>query len=263
MTPGRLRIYLGAAPGVGKTMAMLDEGHRRLDRGTDVVVGFVETHGRPHTAAAVGDLEVVPRREVEHRGTSARDGRRGRPRPPRPRSRSSTSSPTPTRPAAAHAKRWQDVEDAARRRDRRHLAPSTSSTWSRSTTSSSRSPGSAQQETVPDRGRARRRPDRAGRHVAARAAPADGARQRLPARPGRRRPGQLLPRGQPDRPARAVAAVARRPGRRGARGLPARPRASTCPWPARERVVVAVTGGPESAALLRRGGPDRVPRRRG
>ena len=58
MTRGRLRIYLGAAPGVGKTVAMLDEGHRRLDRGTDVVVGLVETHDRAHTAALVGGLEV-------------------------------------------------------------------------------------------------------------------------------------------------------------------------------------------------------------
>ena len=50
MGRGRLRVYLGAAPGVGKTVAMLDEGHRRADRGTDVVVGFAETHGRPRTA---------------------------------------------------------------------------------------------------------------------------------------------------------------------------------------------------------------------
>ena len=66
---GRLRVYLGAAPGVGKTYAMLDEGHRRRGRGTDVVVAFVETHGRSKTAAQVGDLEVVPRRVLEHRGS--------------------------------------------------------------------------------------------------------------------------------------------------------------------------------------------------
>jgi two-component system sensor histidine kinase KdpD len=66
---GQLRIYLGAAPGVGKTFAMLNEGRRRAGRGTDVVAGFVETHGRPRTAEAVGDLEVVPRRVFEHRGT--------------------------------------------------------------------------------------------------------------------------------------------------------------------------------------------------
>jgi two-component system sensor histidine kinase KdpD len=61
MTRGTLRIYLGAAPGVGKTYAMLGEGRRRAERGTDVVVGFVETHCRPRTAAQLGDLPVVPR----------------------------------------------------------------------------------------------------------------------------------------------------------------------------------------------------------
>ncbi len=68
MSRGRLRIYLGAAPGVGKTFAMLDEGHRRRSRGADVVVGIVETHGRTNTAARLGDLEVLPRRRVEYRG---------------------------------------------------------------------------------------------------------------------------------------------------------------------------------------------------
>jgi len=63
-----LRVYLGYAPGVGKTYAMLDEGRRRRDRGTDVVVGWVQTYGRPHTEAAVGDLEVVPSRALDYRG---------------------------------------------------------------------------------------------------------------------------------------------------------------------------------------------------
>ena len=62
MKRGRLRVYLGYAAGVGKTFAMLDDGHRRRERGTDVVVGFVETHGRAKIAAKIGDLEVVPRR---------------------------------------------------------------------------------------------------------------------------------------------------------------------------------------------------------
>ena len=66
---GSLRIYLGAAPGVGKTFAMLNEGRRRGERGADVVVGLVETHGRQRTAEQIGDLEVVPRRTVEHRGS--------------------------------------------------------------------------------------------------------------------------------------------------------------------------------------------------
>ena len=68
MARGRLRIYLGAAPGVGKTYAMLAEGHRRAERGTDVVVGFVETHGRVLTAQMADGLEIVPRRTISYRG---------------------------------------------------------------------------------------------------------------------------------------------------------------------------------------------------
>ncbi len=68
MARGTLRIYLGAAPGVGKTYAMLDEGYRRAKRGTDVVIGYLETHGRINTAAQVRDLVIVPRRNVEYRG---------------------------------------------------------------------------------------------------------------------------------------------------------------------------------------------------
>lgn len=67
---GILRVYLGASPGVGKTFAMLDEGQRRAARGTDVVVGLVETHGRVHTAEQVADLEVVPRLRIGYRGTT-------------------------------------------------------------------------------------------------------------------------------------------------------------------------------------------------
>ncbi|MHB1782979.1 MAG: universal stress protein, partial [Acidimicrobiales bacterium] len=65
---GRFRIYLGAVAGVGKTCAMLDEGWRRHERGGDVVVGFVETHGRAHTVEQLRDLEVVPRKHARHRG---------------------------------------------------------------------------------------------------------------------------------------------------------------------------------------------------
>ncbi|MFC7245500.1 DUF4118 domain-containing protein [Catellatospora aurea] len=70
MSRGQLRIYLGAAPGVGKTYAMLEEAQRRRDRGTDVVVGFVETHGRKHTLEMIGDLELVDRRTIEYRGAT-------------------------------------------------------------------------------------------------------------------------------------------------------------------------------------------------
>ncbi|MFE3523404.1 universal stress protein [Streptomyces sp. NPDC059161] len=70
MGQGRLRVYLGAAPGVGKTCAMLAEGQRRRARGTDVVIGFVEPHGRRLTAAMAEGLEIVPRRTLTHRGST-------------------------------------------------------------------------------------------------------------------------------------------------------------------------------------------------
>jgi two-component system sensor histidine kinase KdpD len=68
-TRGRLRIYLGASAGVGKTFTMLEEAHRRKERGTDLVVGWVETHGRAHTIEQIRDLEVVPPREIDYKGT--------------------------------------------------------------------------------------------------------------------------------------------------------------------------------------------------
>ena len=70
MAREQLRIYLGAAPGVGKTYAMLAEGQRRRSRGTDVVVGLLETHGRKLTAAMAEGLEIVPRRTMTHRGAT-------------------------------------------------------------------------------------------------------------------------------------------------------------------------------------------------
>src|SRR5438445_2030895 len=67
---GHLRIYLGSAAGVGKTYAMLCEGHRRAERGADVVLAFGETHGRPQTAALLEGLEIVPRITIPYRGTA-------------------------------------------------------------------------------------------------------------------------------------------------------------------------------------------------
>jgi len=64
----RLRLYIGAAPGVGKTYSMLRDAHDARRQGIDAVVGFVETYGRADTEAQVGDLEVVPRRSIEYRG---------------------------------------------------------------------------------------------------------------------------------------------------------------------------------------------------
>jgi two-component system sensor histidine kinase KdpD len=67
---GRLRIYLGMAAGVGKTYAMLNEGRRRKSRGADVVIGYVETHGRSLTQQQIGDLEVIPRQKITYRGVT-------------------------------------------------------------------------------------------------------------------------------------------------------------------------------------------------
>src|SRR5262245_1543943 len=64
----RLKLFFGAAPGVGKTYAMLQEARRALADGEDVVIGVVETHGRPETETLVAGLPVIPRRTVEHRG---------------------------------------------------------------------------------------------------------------------------------------------------------------------------------------------------
>src|SRR6188472_2879040 len=64
----RLRIYIGAAPGVGKTYSMLEDAHALRREGVDVVVGFVETYGRVDTEAKIGDLEIVPRRRINYRG---------------------------------------------------------------------------------------------------------------------------------------------------------------------------------------------------
>jgi two-component system sensor histidine kinase KdpD len=66
---GRFRVYLGAAAGVGKTCAMLDEGWRRFQRGADVVVGYVETHQRTYTIEQLRDLPVIPRKQIEYRGS--------------------------------------------------------------------------------------------------------------------------------------------------------------------------------------------------
>ena len=66
---GRFKVFLGYAPGVGKTFSMLSEGIRRRSRGEDVVIGIVETHGRPNTAELAAKLEQVPRRDIDYKGT--------------------------------------------------------------------------------------------------------------------------------------------------------------------------------------------------
>ncbi|HMM95038.1 ATP-binding protein [Phycicoccus sp.] len=111
MARGRLRIYLGAAPGVGKTVAMLDEGHRRLDRGTDVVVGLVETHDRRNTLALTEGLEVVPRARVSHRGTVLEEMDLDRLLERRPQVALVDELAHTNAPGSRHEKRWEDIEE--------------------------------------------------------------------------------------------------------------------------------------------------------
>jgi two-component system sensor histidine kinase KdpD len=108
---GTLRIYLGAAPGVGKTFAMLGEGHRRADRGTDVVVGFVETHGRTHTAEAIGDLKVIPRRVINYRGSDFTEMDVDAILARHPKVALVDELAHTNVPGSRNEKRWQDVEE--------------------------------------------------------------------------------------------------------------------------------------------------------
>jgi two-component system, OmpR family, sensor histidine kinase KdpD len=110
-TRGKLRVYLGAAPGVGKTYSMLGEGHRRLERGTDIVVGFVETHDRLHTLEMIGDLEVVPRRTMEYRGTSFEEMDVDAVLRRRPKVALVDELAHTNVPGSRNGKRWQDIEE--------------------------------------------------------------------------------------------------------------------------------------------------------
>ncbi|MFI6423907.1 DUF4118 domain-containing protein [Promicromonospora sp. NPDC050880] len=108
---GRLTVYFGSAPGVGKTYAMLDEAQRRADRGTDVVVGLVETHGRAATVAKIGDLEMIPRRLVEHRGVTLTELDVPAVLDRDPEVVLVDELAHTNAPGSPHPKRWQDVHD--------------------------------------------------------------------------------------------------------------------------------------------------------
>nr|WP_290049893.1 DUF4118 domain-containing protein [Amycolatopsis sp. MEP2-6] len=108
---GELRIYLGAAPGVGKTFAMLGEARRRADRGTDVVVGLVETHGREKTAVLLDGLEIVPRRHAEHRGRAFDEMDVDAILARAPEVAVVDELAHTNVPGSRNAKRWQDVEE--------------------------------------------------------------------------------------------------------------------------------------------------------
>lgn len=108
---GRLRIYLGAAPGVGKTYAMLQEGRRRKARGADVVIGYVETHGRPLTLEAAEGLEIVPRRKIDYQGVAVEEMDTGALIKRHPQVALIDELAHTNAPGSKHEKRWQDVEE--------------------------------------------------------------------------------------------------------------------------------------------------------
>jgi two-component system sensor histidine kinase KdpD len=248
---GRLMVYLGAAPGVGKTYAMLDEARRRRDRGTDVVVGYVETHGRPHTAQMLEGLEVVPRRVVEHGGTTFEEMDTAAIIARRPAVVCVDELAHTNVPGSVHAKRVEDVEqvraagiDVITTINVQHLESLNDAV--------ERITGVRQRETVPDQ--VVRQADQIQL--------VDMAPEAL-----RRR----LAHGNVYRPEQVDASLASyfRVGNLTAlRELALlwladrvddalddyrRSHDIAAPWPAKERIVVAVTGGPESEALLRRG----------
>src|SRR5437868_7029017 len=111
MARGSLRVYLGAAPGVGKTFAMLNEAGRRHARGTDVVVGFVETHGRPRTAEQIRELEVVPRKIIDYRGTQFEEMDVDAILRRKPKQVLVDELAHTNVPGSKNEKRWQDVEE--------------------------------------------------------------------------------------------------------------------------------------------------------
>jgi two-component system sensor histidine kinase KdpD len=107
---GELRIYLGSAAGVGKTFAMLSEGHRRAERGTDTVIAYVEAHGRPQTEAQIGDLEVIPRARLPYRGTFFEEMDVAAVLARAPEVALVDEFAHTNVPGSPHHKRWQDVE---------------------------------------------------------------------------------------------------------------------------------------------------------
>jgi len=109
--PGRLKIFLGAAPGVGKTCAMLQEAHRVRAEGRDVVLGLIETHGRAETEALAAGLETLPRRRIDYRGQVLEEFDIDAALARRPALLVVDELAHTNAPQSRHPKRWQDVRE--------------------------------------------------------------------------------------------------------------------------------------------------------
>jgi two-component system sensor histidine kinase KdpD len=250
MARGKLRVYLGAAPGVGKTYAMLGEGHRRAERGTDVVIGFVESHGRAHTTEMAEGLEVVPRRAMTYRGAEFTemdlDGVLAR----HPQVALVDELAHTNVPGSRNDKRWQDVDelldagiDVISTVNIQHLE-SLNDVVQRIT-------GVTQRETIPD-------------EVVRRAEQVELVDMTPEALRRRMAHGNIY---QPDKVDAALGNYFRPGNLTALREIALlwladrvddalqRYRAEhdiEVPWPARERVVVALTGGAEGETVIRR-----------
>jgi two-component system, OmpR family, sensor histidine kinase KdpD len=108
---GRHRVYLGIAPGVGKTFTALEELHRRKERGADVVIGFIETHGRAGVAHLVDGLEIVPRKHISYKGVTIEEMDTDAVVQRKPAVGLVDEIAHTNAPGSHHEKRWQDVED--------------------------------------------------------------------------------------------------------------------------------------------------------
>ncbi len=108
---GHLKVYLGSTPGAGKTYAMLREGHERLRRDEDVVIAYVETYGRPRTEELVTNFEVIRRRAVSYRGTVLEEMDLEAVLARRPAVALVDELAHTNAPGSSHEKRWQDVDD--------------------------------------------------------------------------------------------------------------------------------------------------------
>jgi len=247
---GELRIYLGAAPGVGKTFAMLGEAHRRLERGTDVVAAVVETHGRKKTAEMLTGIELIPPHYIDYRDSSFPELDVAAVLARQPQVVLVDELAHTNTPGSKNPKRWQDIEELL---DAGISVISTVNVQHLESLNDvvAQITGIEQQETVPD--------DvvRAAAQIELVDITPEALRRRLSH-------GNVY---APERIDAALTNYFRRGNLTALREIAllwladqvdaalAKYRADnkiTDTWEARERVVVAVTGGPESETLVRR-----------
>src|SRR4029453_14138233 len=110
-TRGRLKVFFGASPGGGKTYAMLEQARAQRAEGEDVVIGWIETHGRSETAALADGFERVPPRGLQYRGGDLRDVAPDAAPPRKPRLLLLDELAHTNAPESRHAKRWQDADE--------------------------------------------------------------------------------------------------------------------------------------------------------